>query len=225
MAWPRRQKRAPVALFHAAFAAIDKMEVAVVYRTVTCDFTTRDVANWLWPAEVVEALTRVFPYANERYTFRDHHDESITLREDFDICFKLHLAPLRMASPDDGHCALQLDTYPAIWRVLAELGTIHKQYNKVRACVAWMNENATLGAAKFYFPSLGCLLPANHAFHNTDGQRYKEPAVNMSGINVLLREVGAIVTSGLLADPDHVEITAKAFGVKVNGTSQMFMLI
>ncbi len=223
MAWPRRQKRAPVALFHDAFAAIDKMEAAVVYRTVTCDFTTRDVANWLWPAEIVEALTRVFPYAHERYTFREHHEEEITLREDFDIRFKLHLAPLRMASPDDGHCAPIENTYPSIWRVLAEVKAIHAQYNKVRACVSWMNKNATVGAARFYFPSLGCLLPADHAFHKADGQRYKEPAVDMSKINVLLREVGAIVTSGLLADPEHVENPNKEFGIKVG--SQMFMLI
>ncbi len=224
MAWPRRQKRAPMALFNDAFAAIDKMECAVVYRTVTCDFTSEDVAFWLWPSHIVEALTRVFPYANNRYTFRDHHEEEIRLPE-LDIRFRLHLNPLRIASPDEGHCAPQLDAYPAIWRALAELKTIHEQYNKVRTCVEWMNDNATVGAAKFYFPSLGCLLPADHAFHKSDGQRYKELTVDMSGINVRLREVGAIVTSGLLADPDYVENPAQGFGIKVHGTSQMFMLI
>ncbi len=224
MAWPKRQKRAPVALFNDAFAAIDKMERAVVYRTVTCDFTTEDVANWLWPAEVVDALKKVWPYAHERYMFRDHHEEEIRLPE-LDIRFKLHLRLLCMVSPDEGHCVPQLDAYPAIWRVLSEIAAIHEQYNKVRTCVDWMNNNATVGAAKFYFPSLGCLLPANHAFHKSDGQRYKEPAADMSGINVRLREVGAIITAGLLADPDHVENLAKNFGVKVNVDSQMFMLI
>ncbi len=225
MAWPRRQRKASVTLFHDAFAAIDKMERAVVYRTVTCDFTTRDVVNWLWPAEIVDVLVKVYPYAHERYTFKCRHEEGVTLREDLAIWFKLETNNLGMMSPDDGLCSPDQSAYLSIWRVLAEVSAIHEQYNKVRRCVTWMNENATVGAAKFYFPSLGCLLPAYHPFHKADGQRYKELTVDMSKINVLLREVGAIITSGLLAGPDHVENPANDFGIRVNSTSQMFMLI
>lgn len=219
--------------FAVAFSAIDKMEAVVAYRTVTTNFTTMDVARWLWPTSILEPLLAAWPVARSRQASVQVGPIRTTYVP-LSVHLTLQLEPLRMLSPAEDMIQLNPDMERSILPALMELSTIHARFNIVRGVVRWLNDHATPGAARFYCPWLGSLLPVGHPFHEADGSRYKEPATDMTDINRSMRMAGSVVATGLLSDPEHVEITATDLGVQICTTdeqegqdvrSQRFMLI
>lgn len=216
--------------FVAAFYAIDKMEVAVAYRTVTPGFTAMDVVKWLWPDDVVDPLIAAYPFT--RYP----QDNMLVGPMNFSVShtpllvhFFFHLGPLGMLAPREDRININPDRGSHITPVLMELAAIHKKFNLVRAVVLWLDDHATVGAARYYCPWLGSLLPQEHPFHDADGLRYKEPKADMTHIIRLMREAGSIVATGILADPQNVEISHTTLGIEIcrdpGMRSQRFMVL
>lgn len=215
-----------------ALAKIDVMEAAVAYRTVTTDFTLTDVVRWLWPASVVDTLTAAYDVARGHQMLVDEGPISgHCLGVPMSCSFRIMLDQVRMLSPAPGLSNPQLAQHTPMAAALLALDDIYRAYNKVRRVVTWMNEHATPGAARFYFPALGALLPAHHAFYRADGLRYKEPSGDMTEVANVIREAASIVAAGVLADPEHVENPHTGWGVVIHSgfegdeNSQRFMLI
>jgi hypothetical protein len=232
--WNTRVRKPQMKPFDGAFDKIDTLEKAVAYRTVTTDFTLMQVARWLWPDDMVDKLMAAHPIA--RYTQTNTTEGPFLPCAGVKCTFLIKVEDIPMLAPAWGiappdHRAFHPDRGHTIVKALQELAHVHAEFNKVRTVVRWMNDHATPGAARFYFPGICSLLPPTHAVHQADGLRYKEPLHSMTEITPLLRQAGAIVTMGLLADPDHVAITATALGVKLwtgpeqDDASQQFMLI
>lgn len=220
--------------FVDAFGAIDKMEDAVIYRTVTCNFAPIDAARWLWPDTVVDALLEAFSYT--KYRNSAHSEGPLRLTQGGIVCtlyFRLDDA-LPMLAPAPGLVHLNPDRGQPIVDALSEVAAIHDDFNIVRTVVRWMNNNCTPGAARFYLPALTALLPPGHPVNQADGQRYQEPGASMADISPLIRRAGAIIASGLLADPGGVDNMRKELGVNITTqndedeegiVSQRFMLL
>ena len=61
------------------------------------------------------------------------------------------------------HCKTEIRSY------VESIHKINKQFNKVRDVVKWFGEhNVTPAAAVYYWPTILCLLPADHDVHKTD---------------------------------------------------------
>lgn len=94
-------------------------------------------------------------------------------------------------------------TIPA---TLASLYETHLQFEKVRKVTRWLNEHATVGAARHYCPWLAGVLPADHAFNEANGQIFREPVVSMAEIVPVMRECGVIMASALLAGEPEKDV-------------------
>jgi hypothetical protein len=214
--------------FAGADSVITEMEAAVAYRTVTCDFTVEDAIQWLWPLEAIEALRHAHQYIEHKYR---NHMETVQLPPPLpQISFSLELKNCGMVSPEDGICLFggPADMKYRIEDAIRTWAHVHKEFNKVRRVVSWLNEHATVGYARHVFPQMRALLPENSPFHEADGLRYKEPLWPISEIADTLRECGAIVTGGILAGT--VENERKLFGVQVHnmnglGDSKRFYMV
>lgn len=226
----RGERKAPPPPFAEAFQHLEKMEAAVAYRTVTTAFALDDVACWLWPDEITSALKAAWPYSRSQPVNASTGPLRIQIGDDIlEFSFLIALEPIRMLPPAEGLVHFNQGRGGPIVSALTELAHVHRQFNLVRRVVAWMNDNATPGAARFYFPGMCALLSNGHPIHEADGLRYKEPAGPMGSINQLIRQAGAIVASGLMCDPEHVVNSFTGLGVQVqadaDGLSQRFMLL
>jgi hypothetical protein len=230
MVWPRRNIKAARPIFEDAFKAIDNMEAAVVYRTVTVDCTLKDVVRWLWPDHVTEKLYAAYPLA--RFAPDQHNEGAYVLGTHGPRCkFHFKVEDIELLAPHSGLWEIDVSREEPMLGALTEVAHIHSEFNKVREVVTWMNNYATVGAARFYFPGLSALLPNGHVFHCADGLRYKEPAMDMTDINPLIRQAGVIIASGILANPGGVDNQYHSWGVTFHSPknndimSQRFMLI
>lgn len=232
MSKSRRQRRKrPVGgerdVFSHAHGAINTMEQAVCYRTVTqgCGFTVMDVIQWLWPPEVWQPLQAAFPVikTGDRSQAQDtlilgHPDDPQVCFATFTFGLDARLA--QVCAPAPGQIRLQnTPSARAIEGALRDIARIHEDYSVVREVVAWLDAHATLSAAKYYFPSIGALLPAGHPFHEATGTTYREPNADMTEIVPKMRVAMATIAAGLLCDPNSVQNDARAFYVNVLGTN------
>lgn len=203
---------------------IDTLEAAVVYRTVTAEFTMLDMAHFLWPSEIVRKLTEAMPFMEYRRTL---HNEGVLHAAGCHFAVRLELAGIQMVSPADDLTKINMNAKnaDAIARCLNELRQQWARFNRLRRVAAFFNQHLTVGAAKYYFPHLGSLLPHGHPFHEADGQRYKEPAVNMAPILDDIRASVTTLAGALLCEPDKVTNHYDKIGIQLHeddSMSQMF---
>lgn len=206
---------------------IEKLEAAVVYRTVTRDFTVPEVLRWLYPEPIIEALRGAYNYAHYKGSFIDE-ENCLIVATDTRFSLRISNEHARMLTPEHGCVVFQPHHEQPVRGLVEEIAAIHASFNIVRKVVDWLNDgHATVGAARFYCPWLGTLLPAEHAFHGVEGLKYKD--LDTTDISAHMRAAAAIVAGGLLADPDHIQNNAAMFGVTIsnpNGRkSQRFMII
>lgn len=219
-----RKARVVKKTFDEAFGAIDKMEQAVCYRTVRRDFTVDDVCDYLWPAHAVRALREAYPYISASLSGQ-YNDYAATIN-DVHCWLTLDTTSVRMSTPCTGLIAPQdlLIEPHRVMEALREVRDNHLRFNKLRAVVTWLNEHARPMAARYYFPSLGALLPLGHEFHVHDGLKSAGCNGNISDIASDIREASVTVATGLLCEPDKVHNEGKGlFKVRIlsNNTNSL----
>ena len=223
-----RHTRRKQALTFEVGAPINNMECAVVYRTVTCGFTAMEMVRWLWPSETVDTLRAAYPLADSKSSYVNEYIGAGT--PTLSCRIYIDLPSVAMLRPVEGLIRIGGSEAGPLVQVILELKAINARFNEVRSVVMWLNDYATPGAARFYCPWLGALLPREHAFHAGDGLRYKEPAFSMEAITPMMRRAGATVAGGLLADPDNVDVPHTQVGISLSCVlpddySQRFMLL
>jgi hypothetical protein len=207
-------------VFGGANEALNRMEAAVVYRTVTpCDeFTVHDLLYWLWPARTVDTLLEAYDLTRETVGQGNCDFPGIIVPAG-PVCrfyFNLSLGDNRLHFLPPAEKPEPRADYPmhnTICNILKEVEHIHKQFNKVRTVLAWLEDNATPGAARFYFPAMCALLPAEHPINHADGIRYKEPSAPMDKVIPMMRECAGILASGIIT----LNMSAQAKGLTTWG--------
>lgn len=216
-----RVKRLVAEPFDEALVPLKVMERCVCYRTVTCDYTKYDVIEWLWPARIREPLENAHGLALHQVNTSYTHD---FLRipgplGGLLIDIELELADCGMLVPSSDTVELQRTSKSdVIMQSLNDVAGIVGKYRQVRKVVDWLNINATPAAAKFYFPSLGALLPAGHAFHKT-GELYREPKRPVAEIAHDMRCAMTTIAQGLLTYDVRLEREASRFKVEIRDAS------
>lgn len=171
------------------------------------EFGMEEVVRWLWPEEIVRRLKDAYPYAAVTYhSVAQLDDVFVPGRDGTGGLFNL-----KVDTTQAGMCTPALQNmhevpyggFDMIEDTIRKLETIVREFNTVRMVVNWMNDYATPGAARYYFPVLGTLLPPDHPFHSCGAARFKEPTANIAPMIPLIRESLTIVTQGLLLGDLH----------------------
>jgi hypothetical protein len=221
----RRGRVAPVVQNNGFMAAVSdnlrRLEKAVAYQTVKIEFTGLDVARWLLPPERLELLAAVFPILKD--SDRTQYNGELAFFHSTDgefgerlikVNISVNFRALRIAAPATSAIKIQSCDGP-IPVALAAIHDLHEQWITVHEVIEWLDENATIGAARTYFPVLTSLLPSTHAMHDTDGRRYKEPKVNVGPMVPKFRAAAMIIAAALLCPlevPARSTVTAQFEG-------------
>lgn len=233
----RRPRGSPLPKpFADAFSNIDKLEVNVIETVVDVQFTGDHVVRWMLDDAIVDKLKAAFPYTRDldRTTY---WIETLTLpvvfpavRCRFTIRVKspeiAMLVPgVDLAVPDDTRSE-------PIMATIRQCYEQHQQFEKVRRVVRWLNDNATVGAARHYCPWLTSILPAGHPYQAATGQIFREPARSMVEIANDMRAASAIMAGALLCGSRDGKPDRGLVNVQFNGergsetyTSQAFGLL
>mgnify|MGYP001616509014 FL=1 len=192
------------------------VERCVCYRTVTCDFTLEDVTKWLFPPEVFNMLHTAHSYA--RPSFLTTYTDTILLPNNTPVKVYLDCEAIGLIPPKLGLCKLQdTETGSRIIEALYNLEQIITQWKQVYKVINWLNNNATLSAAKFYMPALGALLPQEHPFHRARGHiaHHACPKRPISEIAPDIRSAMTILASGLLIYDPALKCNSNHFSVSM----------
>lgn len=202
----RRVRNTPPPLpYCEADQAINDMERAVIYRSVSVDFTPDDLLDTLLPAEVRRKLRDAEPHTRSSVAL---WDVGLRLHE-FTLNLQINCADLGTLTPHDaepeawGGFPEQTIKTPLITSTLLEISGIVRDFNVVRRVVKWLNdEKVTAGCARHYIPGLGSLLPPQHAFHQVSGERFKDYYFSPE-IADAIRHTPNTIAKGLLSDPNN----------------------
>jgi hypothetical protein len=196
----RRGRTEPPKPFADAFNNIDTLEQNVIRRTVDAQFTPEQVVRWLFPDDVTDRLKAA--YSVTRDVDRGNRiSEDVTLPVVFpavSCTIDISAKSVSMLVPAPHLCKLQDGRGEQIIAAIRGVYEHHERFEKVRKVVSWLNEYATVGAARHYCPWMAGILPAEHPFHTAGGTIYREPSMSMVGIMGAMRESGAIMAGALL---------------------------
>ncbi len=196
----------------SAFPAITAMETQVCYRTVTAaGYTVQDVMEWLWPPDVIEKLQAAYPHALAGW--RSSYEGSVhSSALSADIHFNTESVGM-LVPKTKSIISRETTAAPKIIASINAIKVVEEKFGKVHKVVRWFNQNASLGAIKYYFPSVCALLPKGHPIHTLDSYRLQEPLRPIAEIAEDTREAMTIIAMGLLAGATEIPKTG-VFGVK-----------
>lgn len=78
---------------------------------------------------------------------------------------------------DESAMMMQTNLIPPLLAFIRDVKAIYYQYEEVKACLRWLNRNATAGAVRFYWPTVLKLCPNAPSMAALQGvpSRYAEP--------------------------------------------------
>lgn len=197
----RRPRDPAPAAFAGALSKIDTMERAAMQRMLTPQFALQDVLYFLLPHSVVEALQVAWPHANKPYQMQWWAETDVVIPGELHggiTCnLFLNCEAAHIVCPA-GPVTLNEHFGKNVLACLHEAHAIFTRFEQVRSVIHWLNDHATPGAARYYFPGICSLLPPDHVVHRADGLRYKEPAANVAEIIPAMREAATTVAMGVL---------------------------
>lgn len=211
----RSRNTPPPEPFAGTDLSINQMERAVIYRTVDRDlFNAGDILDWMITAEAMRCLRAAYPHTQNTSGSWDGNFAMDGERVHINIATSeiACLAPHDVVW--DGTSVHFQDTTkgPAIYAALKDMRVIVENHNVIRRVVTWFNDNkVTPGFARHYFPALGSLLHADHAFHQVDGTRFAD-RVMPHEIATDLRRAPEVIAAGLFCRPsDHGTLDGRAY--------------
>lgn len=206
----RRRARGtpPPKSFDDAFPLINKLENAVITRMVVPDFTVDRALYAMFLPDVVDKLKAAFPLIRSMDRTSHLSEDLIIPVEGATAVTAVVTIAARKAGilcPEKGNLRMErVLAYEPLVRAIQESYDQHARFEKVRAAVRWLNEHATVGAARHYCPWLTSILPADHPFQSATGVIYREPTAGIGEIMPTMRECAAIMASALLCgNLDH----------------------
>lgn len=227
------------AAYGDAISALNMLERRYCYRTVTCHFTPTDIVEWLIEPMLLERLRHAEFIRREldSVAFMGHrvmnYEPKVVLP-----CGTVWLHVNTTSTPyvcpkDEVGSPQRTAMSEHIEECLSQVAAVYARFEQARHVVRWFEEYATLGATKFYFPSMASLLPAGHAIHEAGSMIHREPKRPVAEIAADAREAMTTIAMGLMtAETEHaakdvkVEIFKDGENELLHNTrSQLFCLV
>lgn len=200
----RRQTRStPPKPFDAALARVSVLEKVVVHQMTPAPWGIHDVMRWLWDDRTVDTMAAAYKLSEPGVRRSSSWLEPVSFPNtgmrvafyvDFDAAGMIQ-PKAALVSPNPAR------TEPIMYSLLYAFG-LWKQFNEVRFVLNWLNDYATVGAARYYFPSVCGLLPSEHPVHDADGQRFRPTTANVGPIVPIMRRASVTVAGALLCNTD-----------------------
>ena len=176
--------------FTEALKQVDSLEERAIYSLVPIQFTVEDILTEVLEPEHMKLLRAVSTLAKDTYT-----NQHIALKP-FNARVTVDLESYGIYPFKEETC-MNISSSCSIATALTGIFDLMHQYDKVREVVKWLNKNATIGAARYYWPSMCALLSTEHNVHSADGTKFKE-IQGVGGMINKFRETSGIVASSLL---------------------------
>lgn len=143
--------------FAGAESVLDKKTHQMAATMVQADFDRFDVARWLFPLEVRKKLVDAYGFANRDASNRTYKPDALG---GVGVWISFSMDPeIEMLTPNAEAAVLdEVDGAPLI-KVVDELRAVHYDCAVVRHVLHWMDENCTMGAMRYYWPSVAALAP------------------------------------------------------------------
>ena len=181
---------------YAAERKIDALERAQIEVMVPRPFELANVLAMCFDRDVLDKATAFFPYQTKHYHNVSYVGASLTngqivnLGIDWEETGMCAIAPTAFNAQNDSALCAWVDGAKAIV----------KKWEQVRRVFKFLNQNATVGAMRHYWPSVLALIPNDGTqtpIHQTDGVRFKD-VPNIGLWLGAIRESAATVTSALM---------------------------
>lgn len=143
--------------FNDAVSRIAELNIKMAHVMVKANFTKHDVVKWIFSDDTRLALTRASHLTVGGYngfTFEVGQQEAHVW-----IRFKGDNDPIHMLVPNAECVEVDEEAFQPMADVISELRVVHHNCAVVGYVLAWMDENATAGAMRYYWPSVGALAP------------------------------------------------------------------
>lgn len=184
---------------------IDAMERAVIEAMVPREYTAEDVLRLFVPGDTIDKLKTAHPLTQRppamSWDGRFQHE-----RTGYRVHFAVATNEIGILAPNDvtlNHEQMAVHGFLATAQTGAILASVEdalrvkEEFNTARTVVSWLNTSgANASWARHYIPSLGSLLPGDHAFHQ-GGSRYKDVHMPIH-IAMAIRKLPEVVTRGIM---------------------------
>jgi len=174
------------------------------------------VMGWLFPAKTLDILRQAAAVSYESSSRMNYSvAKDVDLFVYFDKQTKPMLAPASAAMSIDPVAALPLlDT-------IAQMRKVFESFAAVDHVMRWLDNNATPGAIRYYWPTMLSLVPDCAAVNIETPTRFIEPK-GLAPLLPLLRETATTVASALLLPANDEQGTTK--GLSLQFSQQTFMM-
>lgn len=194
--------------FNHAVGVVEQINYQTVYAMIKPTFGRMKAIDWLFPKHTRQVL-------RDAWFLADGHHESLCY--DVDGC---RPAKVWIRFEDTGMLTPKLDAVDIapevqpLFDLAQEIRAIHEDFATLMHVLRWMDEHATVGAMRYYWPCVASLAPNCEATQGVCPVSFQEPQ-GIHAMIPLLRETSALVAAGKLLPP---QVEAPNNGLSINFT-------
>ena len=237
MAWPKRRRQwnslqanstVLGSHFHSAQKKIEELTIRVVDATTDFEALPREVIGWLFKADDIAKCQAAYGLTSGNDRFQSYElADKVELTVDYDAVGK-------MLSLADTALSVDREEAAPLFKAIQLMQETHRKFSGVLQVMRWLDEHATPGAVRHYWPTMRTLAPDATCFGNGPPVRFTEPQ-DIAPMLPLIRETQGIVAGALML-PDKkrttrgmtLSLSGNSFthdsGVKVDSQSIVFYL-
>lgn len=214
-----RRRRGPIDTstlggdFNAITTKIDEKILDTVALMHPCPATMRDISKVCIAPEIRDILVKAKKYKSTEYY--DKTKANVKLAN-FGTFQEIELGCM---TPKEEYISLPDALRVPLGEWYGEVLKVWKEWMIVRHVAAWFNNNASIGAMRYYWPCIMSLLPPGRnldMLHKSTLEKYKEPA-SVSRMLPLCRTTATLVTSGQMLPPRDPDLNSSDFKFQIAG--------
>lgn len=178
--------------FSAARDRVDYLCHQAAAAMVHADFDKFDAVRWLFSLDTRQKLTAAYPLAPSNYSAMSY---TVPTAEHGKVWIGFKDPDIQMLVPHDKMVDPDVTAYQPLLDVMDTLWEIHRDHALVKHVLEWMDTRATLGAMRYYWPSVASLAP-NFELGNCPVS-YQEP-YGIDSMVPLLRKTAQTIAQDLM---------------------------
>lgn len=183
--------------FHRAESRVEKLNLLMAATMVEADFHRGHVVEWLFSTSTIKKLMEAYPLTGRHVTAMVYKHECFYPARVW-ISFD-HTPELEILTPTQEVMCVDEGAAAPLVQVVKALQKIHEDFAVVHHVLHWMDANATLGAMRYYWPSVAALVPGNETLQGACPLSYTEP-YRIAEQLPLLRDAATTVAAAAMLD-------------------------
>lgn len=202
--------------FHHAVNNLELLRGTTIYAMCTPEFTAGDVAESMFPHDILEILKHARRYSECDKTWVSYQLPALGLQP---TAIHLNFQAAPWLAPDGECMKLDMDRFEPIAQFARRVVDYHTKFAVAMHVLKWLDTHCTAGAMRHYWPSILALAPGAAAVSDSLPRRFNEPATPIAPLLPLLRESATTITMALLvkANIEKPEYTySDTFGVCID---------